>query len=98
MMSRNNRNLGLFAATVQLLTKAPRSCPELSSLLGSGTRNTVYHYVEVLEAEGLIEKIGYTQPGRNTQGVPTRGPMVYRWIGATFPEQLELPLEEPEAA
>lgn len=44
-------------AAVQLITRKPRTRPELAKLLGC-TRQTVDIYIKLMLAEGLVEQIG----------------------------------------
>ena len=75
-----HRTLEMIFAFVHLLTKAPRSAPEMIELLGI-SKNVPTLYFKMLEAEGLIRKVGYVRPGINTRGQPMKGPLVWEWIG-----------------
>lgn len=67
-------NYGNCFAAVQLLTKAPRTCSELSKLIGVG-QSSVYGYLHEMEAEGLIRRGGL----RSREGMPGTPETVWEW-------------------
>jgi len=70
-----------FAATVQLLQKAPRTKKEVQTLLGIDNRDAVARYFDALQSEGLIEMSG--RRSNRAYGCE-RGPLAYeyRWVRA----------------
>lgn len=78
-MRGDGRNLGYIFATVQLLTKKPRTTQELADLVGIN-KETATVYVKAMVAEGLAEQVGRAP----CQKAPGSGPggsrqKVYGW-------------------
>ncbi len=73
-MTHRQASIETMAAVIQLLTKTPRSVPEVSELTGT-SKNAVMRYFKALSDEGLIERAPeHDQP---TGGIKRQA---WRWV------------------
>lgn len=69
--------LNRVPAMVFYLTKAPRTAPELRTLIGTSSINTdwIARWLRAFEAEGLVQRDGFRKTGRRGRHLA-----VWKWV------------------